>query len=731
MTHLLISVRFHDGRYHGRGDWPPAPARLYQALVAGAAQGEALAEEDRRALAWLEALAPPTIAAPPARAGQGFRSFVPNNDLDAVGGDPRRVGEIRAPKHIRPVLLDAGMPLIYAWAFESTAQAQAEAQRICAIAERLYQLGRGVDMAWGSAEVLTAEDAQGRIDAHGGAIHRPSGTGDGRTLAVPLKGSIDSLLDRHKATRSRFRGRLFAQPPKPRFRQVAYDSPPRRLLFDLLDAAGERSSYRHDRIVELAGLVRDAAAARLKGALKGRDGLIDRILVGRGAAEADKAQRVRITPLPSIGHAHADHAIRRVLVEIPASCPLRADDLEWAFSGLPLRVSEDGEVVCELAPAADRGMLFRYGLDNAPAAHLWRTVTPAALPQHAARRRIDPGHRRAQAKGGAERAGEETAAAEAAAAAVAQALRHTGVSARPEAVRVQREPFEAKGAHADAFAPDTRFAKQRLWHVEVALDAPQRGPLLIGDGRYLGLGLMRWVPRADGVLAFAITDGLAADAEPIALTRALRRAALARAQAELGEGKPLPPYITGHEADGAPLRREGTHRHIAFAYEAAQRRLLILAPHALERRSPWRREPDGWSLLEKAMQDCTELRAGGAGLLRLKRTRIDPEGSALLAPSRDWESLTPYRVVRHRRHADAAAALAADIAEECRRLRLPRVGVEIAETRGIAGIGLVGRARLHFATAVPGPILLGRDRHLGGGLFGGVRSRAEPTMHSA
>ena len=746
-TALLISIRFHDGRYHGRGDWPPSPARLFQALVAGAAQGETLAEEDLRALSWLETLAPPTIAAPLARAGQGFRSFVPNNDLDAVGGDPRRVGEIRAPKLIRPVLFNSAMPLLYAWAFEDAAEAQTHAQRICAVAERLYQLGRGVDMAWGWAEVLAANEAQERVDAHGGAVHRPSEAGDGTTLAVPLGGSLDSLVRRHRRTRARFQairevrptarepnrqvdvGRLFAQPPKPRFRQVAYDSPPRRPLFDLLDAAGERSSWRLDRIVSLTELVRNEAARRLKAAFEGQGdkvGLIDRMLVGRGAAETDKAQRVRIVPLPSIGHAHADRTIRRVLVEIPASCPLRADDLEWAFSGLPLRIAEDGEIRCELAPAADRGMLFHYGLDGAAAAHLWRTVTPAALPQHAARRRIDPARRRAEAKGGAERVKEETAAAGAAAAAVAQALRHTGVAARPEAIRVQREPFEAKGARAEAFAPDappgTRFPKERLWHVEVALDTPQRGPLAIGDGRYLGLGLMRPVQRADGVLAFTIEEGLETDAEPMALVRALRRAALARAQAALGEGKPLPLYLTGHEADGAASRRGGTHRHIAFAYDRAQRRLLILAPHALERRSPWRGEPEGWSLLEKAMRGFTELRAGAAGKLRLARTSADVEASALFAPTQHWESATLYRVVRHRRLADAAAALAADIAEECRRLRLPRVDVTVLEARGMAGVGLVGRVRLRCATAVAGPILIGRDRHFGGGLFAGCPS---------
>ena len=33
MTHsLVISIRLYDGRYHGAGEWPPAPARLFQAL---------------------------------------------------------------------------------------------------------------------------------------------------------------------------------------------------------------------------------------------------------------------------------------------------------------------------------------------------------------------------------------------------------------------------------------------------------------------------------------------------------------------------------------------------------------------------------------------------------------------------------------------------------------------------------------------------------------------------
>jgi CRISPR-associated protein Csb2 len=208
------------------------------------------------------------------------------------------------------------------------------------------------------------------------------------------------------------------------------------LLFDLV---GEKAPWRLDRIVELTQRVRDGAAQRLKDKLIREAEKVHNALVGRrDANEADKAARVRVTPLPSIGHRHADRAIRRILVEIPPNCPLRADDVAWALSDL-LLVSDDGEIIGELAPAVEQGMLAHYGVGDAKPARF------AALPQAATRRRIDPirlaaeaesGAARLEAKSGKERAGEECRAADA----VAQALRHSGVSARPSGVRVQREP---------------------------------------------------------------------------------------------------------------------------------------------------------------------------------------------------------------------------------------------------------------------------------------------------
>src|SRR5947209_4147283 len=91
MPFLCISTRFLSSTYHGRIDagepeWPPSPLRLFQSLVAVAANGGgcALPSGVDIALRWLERQRPPTIIAPPAVRGAGHRLSVPNNAMDIV-----------------------------------------------------------------------------------------------------------------------------------------------------------------------------------------------------------------------------------------------------------------------------------------------------------------------------------------------------------------------------------------------------------------------------------------------------------------------------------------------------------------------------------------------------------------------------------------------------------------------------------------------------------------------
>lgn len=198
-TSLVISVRLNDGRYHGADDWPPSPARLFQALIAGTARGETLTKDARDALAWLERLpTPPEIAAPRARRATGFVNFVPNNALDAVGGDVRRIGEIRTTKTIKPHLFDTEVPFLYVWYFDARNEDMRFARVICAMAEGLYQFGRGVDMAWAWGEMLKNGEVEARLATHGGTRYRPMKHGSGVSLDCPMPGSLVSLEKRYR-----------------------------------------------------------------------------------------------------------------------------------------------------------------------------------------------------------------------------------------------------------------------------------------------------------------------------------------------------------------------------------------------------------------------------------------------------------------------------------------------------------------------------------------------------
>lgn len=726
---LLISIRLHDGRYHGAGDWPPSPARLFQALMAGAGMSGPLGKDEFDALRWLENGAHPLVAAPTMRDGQSLMFYMPNNDLDAVGGDPRRTAEIRSAKKIvKPRLFDATIPFMYAWSLWDDEDRERESLAICVLAERLYQFGRGVDMAWAWGEVLDDERLDDRLSNYPGQIHRPSGGGSGRTLACPTPGSLRSLKDRYAAGSLRFKTegqgktarQLFSQPPKPRFVQVTYDSPPSRRVYELRENTTEASLgmwplVRASRLVEW---LRDGAVERLRLALPNQHAEIERVLVGRKADGADggpTSSRVKIVPLASIGHRHADHGIRRVLVEVPAGYSVRADDVHWAFSGLELidpTTGEDLDLI--LTPSSDEIMLAHYGAADRARFRVWRTVTPVVLPLSARWRRIEPTRMAPEAKGGAERAAEQAHAA----AAVTQALRHAEVKIRAEAIQVQREPFEAKGERVEAFAPGTRFAKERLWHVEITFNASVAGPLVIGDGRFLGLGVMAPVQRSQGIHAFVVEDGLAVTSQPTEVARALRRAVMARVQQALGSRVSLPTFVSGHEADGSPARTQRSH--LTFAFDPMTRRLLVLAPHVVERREPRGDEIDHLATLDSALVDFRELRAGTAGLLKLRATLIDEETDSLFTASRTWESVTPYQVTRHTKQVGAAKALSLDLRAECRHRGLPEPVVTPTELHGMPGVGLIGRARLVFAVAVRGPILLGKSRYSGGGLFTGT-----------
>lgn len=702
---LVVTVHLLGEAYNGTGDWPPAPSRLFQALVAGAARGRQIDDADRAVLLWLEGLPPPRIAAPIAVPTPVPAAWVPNNDLDSIGepadkiirrGDKTgpAISFVRVAKRTERRRIEVPAPILYVYAVETPPPSGVED-----LAERLYRLGRGDDPAFASAELTTLAAAEERFVAHPGVLHVPAGTG---AVPVPVVGTLASLEERQAKTLARFqiegqglRARtIFVQPPKAIFGRVGYGTPPRRLAFDI--NSGDRFApmpLRHAAV--LVDGLRKAAARRLAD-----DGAPDaeRLIVGRGASADDLARRVTVVPVPSIGHAETDPSIRRVEVHIPPQCPLSEADVAWSFRGLVPCDPQTGEVLGHgmLVAATDRAMGERY---DGPARR-WRSITPLALA--ASRRRIPPDAPAVAAKPGAERQAEEDAAAAHVRVAVAQA----SIRACPAEVRVQREPFGRREDMAEAFAPGTRFDKHALWHTEVTFDRPVAGPLLLGDGRFTGLGLMRPAEIVDGAFALVADRPLADAAET--LGAALRRAVMAAVRDVTGT-RELPSFSTGHAPAGEPLR-EGDRRHIACVADPARQRFLVVAPHLVDGRAPARDERRHLALLAAALARISRLVAGRSGAYGLAARPVEA-GDALFAATTTWESVSAYVMTRHPK-GRAADAIAADVAAECRRRArpVPEVGV-LGEKRGLRF-----HLRLVFPRPVAGPLFLGRTA-LRGGLF--------------
>lgn len=719
--HLVVHVHCHDGRFHGAPEWPPAPARLFQALVASA--GPDLDDPQvERALTWLEALGPPQVGTPPATRGQAVTWYVPHNDLDAKGGDPAKVADLRVAKDVHPWLLHPDTPFLYVWRVPPEAAAP-HLDTLARIVDGLYQFGRGIDPAWARLEVV---DAPGWADLLGrwpGTLHEPAEIGLGGTsLACPTAGSLASLRVRFQRMGERLtpygKGRsqkiLFSQPPKPRFRQVAYDARQRGALIGLrsADDPSRFVTWPLDRAHDLVIALRDAAVQRLEEALPHATEDIRRALIGRTEQQAHvpTEARVQFVPVPSIGHPEADRQIRRVLVQIGPSVTLRPEDLLWALSGLTLPHSTTG--VSLITTLGEDDSILRHFGHAKVASDLWQTITPIAVPERAARRRIDPEHPEADAKDGPERAAEHARAEQA----IRQALRHAGLHGSVAEIRVQREPFSKRGARAEAFAASPRFPKERLWHAEVRFHQPCRGPLVVGSGRFAGLGLLEPIPADHGVFALHMDPGDHAITNPEQVARALRSATMSRVGQGSPRGRSLPSYVSGHRADGSPLKDGAPH--LRFACDPERQRLLIFAAHAGGRHETSRYEAGIWREVQSAMRGMTELLAGRQGRMNVRAAPIEPGSDPLLRPSTTWRSLTPYVVMRHRKGISATAALEQDVRKACEAAGLPRPkAVTVHKAQGRSGVGLTGELTLEFEVAVSGPLTLGRTRYLGGGLF--------------
>ena len=460
MPKLRIAVDWLDGVYHGV-EWPPSPLRLYQAMIAGYAVNRRGDPSLEAAMRHLEGLGAPTIFAPEAEERSPSASAVPDNDgdltLDLLAQGQHAKARKKARKTIsvrvrKPRSFDG--EVTYEWDVATGTGEHFAALRT--IAESVSAVGHGIDAA-----VARATLAENAAPAKG-ARYTPSPEARLK-LNVPYPGAFDALEERFR----RFRGRIGAGRvggvPEPAHRQEGYVCelalPPVRCEgFLLRNTSGGPLAFEGTRAMEVAAMVRHEVGSAAR-----RAGLTEAAvseLMGHGGAG-----RIRIQPLPNVGHRHADGRIRRVMLTASQS----VDEDDWLdmvarLIGAELTPVGLREPVGTLAPIKNEDpILGRYCGES----ELWTTATPVVLPGRDGRR----GRPRPQR-------------------AVRRLLRHAGI-AEAMAVRVTMEPAALLPGSAAprSYRRPRHLAEYPCVHMSIRWRASVAGPLALGAGAGYGLGL--------------------------------------------------------------------------------------------------------------------------------------------------------------------------------------------------------------------------------------------------
>lgn len=493
MRWLSFEVHFLTGRYHGRrseregrifpAEWPPSPYRLFQALITAANIGfrrTEFSEAKRAALRWLERRGAPDIVVPPARPAAVMRLYVPNNDMDKVARawtkneEPeKQPNELRTDKDLRPRRLDGDATVRFLWpvADDEWGTARQYAEILCVEARHLHSLGLGIDLVAGNGRILG--DADKQILAGEVWIADSDGIG----WRVPVEGALDELLARHaeqpqrvRAERGRGAERSVVSPVPPVvYREVGYmrrAEGRRRVVhaFALVDQEGAYRSFDPREASIVSAWLRHAAHERAK-AMKLDPDFVERFVCGHGEDAESKNDRFSYLPLPTIPSKGRDGRIRRVLLVEPfGGGGGKAQAVARRLSGASLVAEGTGEVMADLRvmddPFAD-GVTALY----LRKARVWSSVMPLVLPG-----RDDFRTRKAHAL-------------------VLKALAQAGYTTPIGEITLQREPIFPGAEMARAYRVPAYLKEFPRTHAMITFAEPVPGPVAIGAGRHIGLGV--------------------------------------------------------------------------------------------------------------------------------------------------------------------------------------------------------------------------------------------------
>lgn len=456
-------------------DWPPQPDRVFSALVsAWAARGEL--PEERLALEWLEEQPPPRLRASASSKRTTPEVHVPPNDAKrsrTTENYLRVLPDRRLNRQARrfPVARPDDPVVEFVWPARPE---QAALDALNAIASCVGYIGHSASLA--RCRFLT-------VDAE------RSGRETTPVQRRVYPGRLRELEEAHRARPARPVIRL--GDPVRTEESSEPDSQPVWLVLEAVE--GGVPDIRAAALV--SRLLRQALMAGYK--KSGRSNEIPEVVSGHDADGAPtRRPHIAIVPMPFVGSPHADGRVFGFSLIPPCGESLTGiPGLRTAFEAVaPYRASKQRRVLTlkgpplrgslGLAPVGAEGSL-RRSLSPGPylnESRVWASVTPMVMERHLKR-------------------GDDAEVREL----VARACEHAGLL-RPEPGRLQ----VGKHSTVDGAPPAWPRTGQPRWtgwrrpaalksrqliHVVVDFGQEVRGPVLLGSGRFTGLGLCRGVER--------------------------------------------------------------------------------------------------------------------------------------------------------------------------------------------------------------------------------------------
>lgn len=555
---LAIEVELLTGRYaatqyndRSRAEWPPHPARFFSALVAALHDREPVDERELVALHWLEEQPAPQLDVDlDVNEVIGRRDvhsvFVPVNDVTLVGDPEAGVRKAReqlaeleaseqtsdvtaqvkkarkavekeerkltnflesqqaAPtnpskedlkrgtailperrnrqKRAFPVVVPERPSFAFLWPEAQPAEHLGALQWLC---DRVTRLGHSSSLV---RCVIVERSIEPTLVPHNTGEH---------VLRVVGPGQLERLEEAYKRHQA-VDPRILPAHPK-RYGEPRRDDPQRPhslftenwILLERIDGKRPLAS----RGIDLAIALRRALIE-----IHSRENL-PAILSGHDAKGGRASQpHLAFVPLPWVGHAHADGSVQGFALIAPRS--IAPDERETLMRLLGKWESErgdrDDDYAIELVTPSDLGRPLRIRLRRVEvpnkatlkvkrwckASRRFITATPIALDRH-------PGNLRSNIERTAHKAAAEAASS------IEAACERIGLP-RPSDVSISLAPLLPGAQHVRQFAPwppqPGRPRRARV-HAEIIFPEVVCGPVLLGAGRFFGLGLC--LPVAD------------------------------------------------------------------------------------------------------------------------------------------------------------------------------------------------------------------------------------------